>query len=141
MHVFLVVVLCASAGDAFVRPVSRRPAVLMDVKKEEREFDLVVIGGGPVGINAALRASRLGRSAILVDATPPQFFQFTGPTGLYSKALRDSALRLDVTVSRGARHVGSRSAFTLFESLWTTREREREATPRAWHTWRAQEES
>jgi len=42
----------------------------------------------------------LGYSAILIDATPPRQFQFTGPTGLYSKALRDSALRLDVPVLR-----------------------------------------
>ena len=40
------------------------------------------------------------RTAILIDATPPRQFQFTGPTGLFSKALRDSALRLDVRVLR-----------------------------------------
>ena len=64
------------------------------------KYDLVVIGGGPVGVTAALRGAALGYSAILIDATPPRQFQFTGPTGLYSKALRDSALRLDVPVLR-----------------------------------------
>ena len=33
-------------------------------------YDLVVLGGGPVGITGALRATSLGKSAILVDATP-----------------------------------------------------------------------
>ena len=64
------------------------------------KYDLVIIGGGPVGVTAALRASALGRTSILIDATPPRQFQFTGPTGLFSKALRDSALRLDVSVLR-----------------------------------------
>jgi len=63
-------------------------------------YDLVVIGGGPVGVTAALRASSLGHDSILIDATPPRQFQFTGPTGLFSKALRDSALRIDVRVLR-----------------------------------------
>ncbi|KAL3893816.1 MAG: hypothetical protein SGPRY_013989 [Prymnesium sp.] len=63
-------------------------------------YDVIVIGGGPVGITAALRAAKLGHSAIVIDATPPSQFQFTGPTGLYSKALRDAALRIDVGVLR-----------------------------------------
>lgn len=64
------------------------------------KYDLVVVGGGPVGVTAALRGAEFGYSTILIDATPPRQFQFTGPTGLYSKALRDSALRLDVPVLR-----------------------------------------
>ena len=56
--------------------------------------------GGPVGITAALQASKLGKSAIVIDATPSNQFQFTGPTGLYSKALRDAALRIEVKVLR-----------------------------------------
>ena len=63
-------------------------------------YDLVVLGGGPVGITGALRATSLGKSAILVDATPQSQFQFTGPTGLFSKALRDASLRIDVPVLR-----------------------------------------
>lgn len=64
------------------------------------EYDLIILGGGPVGVTAAVRAAALGHSAILVDATPRTQFQFTGPTGLFSKALRDAALRIDVGVLR-----------------------------------------
>lgn len=64
------------------------------------KYDVCILGGGPVGITAALKASSLGRRAILIDATPPRQFQFTGPTGLFSKALRDAAMRLDVRVLR-----------------------------------------
>ena len=76
---------------------------LMEEKKpvqKSNRFDLLIIGGGPVGVTAALRAAALGRTAILIDNTPPKQFQFTGPTGLFSKALRDSALRIDVPVLR-----------------------------------------
>ena len=59
-------------------------------------YDVVVIGGGPVGVTAALRAAGQGRTAIVIDATPPAQFQFTGPTGLFSKALRDTAKTLDI---------------------------------------------
>lgn len=76
---------------------------LQEAKKSAQtanRFDLLIIGGGPVGVTAALRAAALGRTAILIDNTPPKQFQFTGPTGLFSKALRDSALRIDVAVLR-----------------------------------------
>ncbi|KAJ1449313.1 hypothetical protein M885DRAFT_536162 [Pelagophyceae sp. CCMP2097] len=79
------------------RAVSRAP---MRVCMLKDSFDLVVIGGGPVGVAACLRAAAAGRSAILIDATPAKQFQFTGPTGLFSKALRDAALKLDVSVLR-----------------------------------------
>ena len=91
------------------------PSMLRDT------YDLVVIGGGPVGVTAALRASALGHSAILIDATPSRQPQFTGPTGLYSKALRDSALKLDVGVLRLRRRGSDR--------LWEMRSHH--------HTWRS----
>ena len=85
------------------RQAQRTPAVHMEAKQpvqKPNRFDLLIIGGGPVGVTAALRAAARGRNAILIDNTPPKQFQFTGPTGLFSKALRDSALRIDVAVLR-----------------------------------------
>ena len=85
------------------RQARRTPTVHLEAKTpvhKPNRFDLLIIGGGPVGVTAALRAAARGRTAILVDNTPPKQFQFTGPTGLFSKALRDSALRIDVAVLR-----------------------------------------
>jgi NAD(P) transhydrogenase len=65
-----------------------------------KQYDVGIIGGGPVGINAALKASRLGKSAIIIDATPAKQFAFSGPTGLFSKALREASQKLDVKVLR-----------------------------------------
>jgi NAD(P) transhydrogenase len=65
-----------------------------------KSYDVAIVGGGPVGVSAALKASSLRKTAILIDATPPKQFQFTGPTGLFSKALRDAAQRIDVKVLR-----------------------------------------
>ena len=84
-----------SASHAAVATRRAPPPLMLRDK-----YDLIVIGGGPVGITAALRGASFGYSTILIDATPPRQFQFTGPTGLFSKALRDSALRLDVNVLR-----------------------------------------
>ena len=64
------------------------------------KYDCIVVGGGPTGITAALRVSALGGRAFLVDATPARQFQFSGPTGLYSKALRDASKKIDVRVLR-----------------------------------------
>ena len=57
-------------------------------------YELCVIGGGPAGLSAAMRAASLGRRCLIVDAPyEPQFVdQATGvdpflgaPTGLFSK--------------------------------------------------------
>ena len=79
---------------------STSPARCTPIRMLRDKYDVCILGGGPVGITAALKASSLGRRAILIDATPPRQFQFTGPTGLFSKALRDAAQRLDVRVLR-----------------------------------------
>ena len=99
----MVPLLLFGVAAASMLPTQRRPGVQRRVRSPQMlrdTYDLVVVGGGPVGVTAALRAASLGRTAILIDATPPRQFQFTGPTGLFSKALRDSALRLDVRVLR-----------------------------------------
>ena len=63
-------------------------------------YDLLVIGGGPVGLTAALVATAAGRTVALVDGTPKNLVPFTGPTGIFSKALRDTAMKVDVNTLR-----------------------------------------
>lgn len=63
-------------------------------------YDVAIVGGGPVGLNAALKAASLGKKPVIIDATPGTQVQFTGPTGFFSKALREAAQRIDVKVLR-----------------------------------------
>ena len=73
--------------------------------------DLVVIGGGPVGVRAAVAAGSRGLSVALVDAprysgaledaTTGEDLSLGGPTGLFSKALRDVAKKLPIAALRG----------------------------------------
>ena len=72
-----------------------------------KKYDLIVIGGGPAGVAAAMNAAHLGRRALIVDKpkSPPDELTgvdvaFAGPTGLWSKALRDTALKLSVPTLR-----------------------------------------
>jgi NAD(P) transhydrogenase len=53
-------------------------------------YDLVVVGSGPGGEAAALRAAQLGRRVAVVEARPT----FGGPSGLGSKAFREAALKV-----------------------------------------------
>ncbi|EKX31393.1 hypothetical protein GUITHDRAFT_122400, partial [Guillardia theta CCMP2712] len=73
-------------------------------------FDLIVLGGGPTGLTAALTAASIGRTAAIIDGTPVTQTQFSGPTGLFSKALRDSAKKVKV---RTLREMGLRDT-----SIW-----------------------
>ena len=76
-----------------------------------KEFDLVVVGAGPVGVRAALRAAELGTKVLLCDGSPTSEVSFGGPTGLFSKALRDTAKRVTVDAYR--------SLGMDDESIWT----------------------
>lgn len=86
-----------------------KPCCLAVSELDAAGYDLVVIGGGPAGFAAALKATYLGQRALIVDK--PEFIEtgatvakmegldptFAGPTGLWSKALRDTAKHLDIT--------------------------------------------
>lgn len=69
---------------------------------DSTHYDLVIIGGGPVGVAAAVKCAFLGHRAIIVDKPklPPRAdgldLTFGGPTGLFSKAMRDVAKHVDV---------------------------------------------
>mmetsp|Transcript_104665 Transcript_104665/g.191112 ORF Transcript_104665/g.191112 Transcript_104665/m.191112 type:complete len:801 (-) Transcript_104665:171-2573(-) len=74
----------------------------MPMDELDHHYDVVIIGGGPVGVAAAMKAAVLGHRCILVDkpklSPMPNGLDasFGGPTGLWSKALRDVGKHLDV---------------------------------------------
>ena len=67
-----------------------------------KQYDLIVIGGGPAGIAGALKAAQMGKRTLVIDrpkAAPASGgldFGFGGPTGLFSKAMRDVGKTLDI---------------------------------------------
>jgi len=81
---------------------------VVNTKKLNKLYDLVVIGGGPAGVAGAIKAAQMGRRAIVIDK--PKFeagvlpngldLFFGGPTGLFSKALRDAAKNTNVAAMR-----------------------------------------
>jgi len=72
----------------------------------KKPYELVIIGGGPSGVSAAMQAALTSRRCIIVDKpkVPPVKsgldISFGGPTGLWSKALRDTAKTVDVQTLR-----------------------------------------
>ena len=85
-------------------------------------YDLAIIGGGPVGVKAALVAAAAPfnkrvclidaprASGMLYDEQAKKDLSIGGPTGLFSKALRDTSKRIKVDSLRG---MGLRE-----ESIW-----------------------
>ena len=80
-----------------------------DGRPQTQLYDLLILGAGPVGVTAALSAAEQGKSVLLVDQ--PTFsgalmnqdedLSLGGPTGLFSKALRDTSKRISVATLRG----------------------------------------
>jgi NAD(P) transhydrogenase len=88
------------------------PSLYMSIQSGLQSFDVAVIGGGPVGVKAALlAASSYNQSVVLIDAPrasgalmneeTQQDLSIGGPTGLFSKALRDVSKRIRVDSLRG----------------------------------------
>lgn len=84
-----------------------------DASRSGRRYDLAVIGAGVVGAQAALVAAQApyNRNVILIDAprasgmlmneATDEDLSLGGPTGLFSKALRDTSKRIKVSTLRG----------------------------------------
>ena len=94
---------------AVVEEISLEPSTpvgSVDPTELTKQYDLVVIGGGPAGVAGATKAAQLGKRVLIVDkpkAAPTGGgldFGFGGPTGLFSKALRDVGKSLDVDSMR-----------------------------------------
>src|SRR4051812_3812407 len=70
------------------------------------KFDLVVIGAGPGGYTAAIRAAQLGKSVACIEKRPGKALGGTclNVGCIPSKALLDSSELYDVTVHKLARH-------------------------------------
>ena len=79
----------------------------------DTDWDLAVIGGGPVGVSASLLAARAPynkkvllidaprNSGALMDEAKGEDLSIGGPTGLFSKALRDTGKRISVSSLKG----------------------------------------
>jgi NAD(P) transhydrogenase len=67
---------------------------------ELKQFDLVVLGGGPAGITAAMAASRFGKTVALIDSQPEIGGAGINTGTVPSKTLRETALALSGLKSR-----------------------------------------
>lgn len=99
--------------NAIRRPPPALREAVDPIEVSDKNFDLCVIGAGPVGVNAALKAARApyNKNVILIDAPRAsgalmneangEDLSIGGPTGLFSKALRDVGKRISVSSLKG----------------------------------------
>lgn len=55
--------------ECSVNPLEKLPSVINEYPKPERSKKIVVVGGGPAGLEAAMRASEWGHKVVLFEAT------------------------------------------------------------------------
>src|SRR4051794_34336329 len=67
---------------------------------QPHEFDLVVIGAGPAGVNAAVTAAILGKRVAVVEKAPAAGGAAVNTGTVPSKTLRETALALSGMRSR-----------------------------------------
>jgi NAD(P) transhydrogenase len=79
-----------SAMERAWRSAFGHPSVEVAPNDADRRYDLVVVGSGPGGEAAAVRAAQLGARVALVEASAT----FGGPSGLPSKAMRESVRKI-----------------------------------------------
>jgi len=107
----------ASTAKLRLHPLSTsRATTYLHLTSEEladTNWDLAVIGAGPVGVSAALLAARApyNKKVVLIDAprasgalmdeATGEDLSIGGPTGLFSKALRDTSKRISVSSLKG----------------------------------------
>lgn len=91
----------ALAGAAMASSRTSVSRTSMTSRTMPGTYDLTVLGAGPTGITAAVKAAQAGRRAIIIDdpGTGAKL-QVGGPSGLFSKALRDVSKRLNVPTLR-----------------------------------------
>jgi NAD(P) transhydrogenase len=88
---------------------TKSSSTFMIMQNTQEKYDLAVIGGGVVGVQAALAAASLSKQVCLIDAPresgvlmhEDEDLSIGAPTGLFGKALRDTSKRIKVSTLRG----------------------------------------
>ena len=103
--------------------------------RENERYDLVVIGGGPAGVNGAITAGILGKRVLLIEKEPMVGGAGINTGTIPSKTLRETALVLSGGRSRrlfgvdlSLRREATIAEFMCHEKHVKTQERKRGQT-------------